>query len=59
MTLRIVRLGTPLSQRRVRLIQADEPVRTTRTDVRGCYAFNRVVADKPLQVRIAGPRLPQ
>ena len=55
----IARSGAPLEGRRVRLLQSDEPTRRTLTDVRGCYEFQRVVAGKPFQVRIASPRRAQ
>lgn len=54
----IARLGAPLPSRRVRLLQSGEPTQTTRTDVRGCYEFEQVVAGKPFRVRIASPRRP-
>lgn len=47
--------GVPLSDRKIKLTQDDEPKQTTRTDDSGCFNFDQRVSDKKFQVLIKGP----
>ncbi len=50
--------GSPLQGRRVDLIQPNEIIKSTTTDVRGCYEFAKAKSGKSFQVKIFGPSVP-
>jgi hypothetical protein len=50
--------GVPIVDTRVRLTQSNTRRQETRTDIRGCYAFDTVVEEKQFKIRIFGPKVP-
>lgn len=51
--------GVALADRRVRLTQPGEDFQQVRTDVRGCYEFDDLVAEKNFRVKVFGPVVPE
>jgi hypothetical protein len=50
--------GTLLANRRVDLVQTDEPTQSKKTNAKGCYKFKAAVPGKKFQVIIRGPAVP-